>query len=50
VNVFKQHENTDEEYLEQWLQSDACESCFQYMTDTGSISIAAKQGDEERVR
>jgi predicted Zn-ribbon and HTH transcriptional regulator len=49
VNVLKKSEKTDEENLERF-QSDACKSCFQYMTDTGTINTPAEQGDEEWVR
>jgi hypothetical protein len=36
-------ENIDEDNVEEWLQSDACELDFQHMTDTDIGNTAVKQ-------
>jgi len=35
-------ENINEDNVEDWQQSDACEPGFQYMTDRDDVSAAAK--------
>jgi len=35
-------ENINEDNVEEWQQSDACEPGFQYMTDRDGVSNAAK--------
>jgi hypothetical protein len=44
VRIFK---NIGKIHVEKWLQSDACELVFQYMTDMGIANVAVKQKGEE---
>jgi hypothetical protein len=39
-------ENVNQDNVEEWQQSDACEPGFQYMTDWDNASAAAKQEGE----
>jgi hypothetical protein len=47
LNALREFENVDEGNLEDWLQSDACEPGFRYITDSYIISIATERGELE---
>jgi hypothetical protein len=47
VCAMRSFENTNKNNTEEWLQSDACESDFQHMTDTDIVSAATKQKGKE---
>jgi hypothetical protein len=41
-------ENVDKVNVEEWLQSGACELCFQHMTDMGIVNAAKTKGKRTR--
>jgi hypothetical protein len=47
VCAVRSFENTDEDNIEEWLQTDAYELGFQHMTDTDNGNAAMKQKGEE---
>jgi hypothetical protein len=47
VFAMRSFENTDEDSVEEWLLSDACELSFQHMTNMDIVNAAMKQKKEE---
>jgi hypothetical protein len=47
VCAMRSSENVDEDNVEEWIQSDACELGFQNMTHTHAVNAATKQEREE---
>jgi hypothetical protein len=50
VCAMRRFENIDKDIVEELLQSDACELCFQHMTDMELVNAATKQKGEEESR